>query len=75
MSDKKEKPRCKNCGDKTVFGSNCPGDRSHKGWCVPCYTQWKRYSRQGGEYWVEPQLYRSRDAYAGRGTHPSKDSP
>lgn len=37
---KKEKPRCKNCGDETNFsGENAHPERLKMEWCVPCFKQ------------------------------------
>lgn len=38
----KPKPRCKNCGDETSFPANADHERSKLGWCVPCYTTWRK---------------------------------
>lgn len=52
---KKEKPRCKNCGDETVFPSNTDGARLRLGWCVPCWRQAKRHQAHDDSPWVPPR--------------------
>ena len=53
---KKEKPRCKNCNDKTTFPANVGWEREQIGWCVPCFQYRKknlRVGNNGKEYWRE----------------------
>lgn len=66
---KKPKPRCENCGDVTVFPRTVDMEREKKGWCVPCFTYWKKNRREssdGTEYWADqPSMYR-RTPYTSR---------
>jgi len=53
---KKEKPKCKNCGDETTFRSNCDFEREKEGWCVSCFQFRKgnlRTRHSGEEFWKE----------------------
>ena len=73
---KREKPRCKNCGDETTFPKTVDTERETKGWCTACYGFWKknhRYSRGGGEVWLDSLDSRG-DPYASRPNHPGNDS-
>ncbi len=64
---KKEKPRCKNCGDETTFPSNSNGERAQKGWCVPCYTQWFKFApHHTAKAWSEPRGLYGRTPYSSR---------
>ncbi len=52
---KKQKPLCKNCGDETTFPASAVGDRVHKGWCVSCFTTWKKFGpKRPDQAWREP---------------------
>ena len=69
---KKPKPRCKNCGDEYHNTKNAVGERESKGWCVPCFAQWKKYrhvNNRGEEYWVNANQGVGRTPYGGRPTY------
>ena len=66
---RKEKPKCKNCGDETTFPRTCDMEREQKGWCVPCYSYWKknRIPTTHGEVWLDRTMYAS-SRFNSRGT-------
>jgi hypothetical protein len=73
---KKEKPRCKNCGDETTFPKTVDAERETKGWCTACFGTWKKNwrDRSGGGVWLDSRDATTRNPYASRPSHPGNDS-
>ena len=74
---KAETERCANCGDPYKVTQNILGERESKGWCVGCYTQWKKHChvrRDGTQSWSEPgeSLKHRPNGYTSR---PEYDAP
>lgn len=68
---KKQKLRCKNCGDETIFPANADFERSKKGWCVSCYKQWFKYGQDVESYdpdhgWKETRNLYGKTSYDSR---------
>ena len=60
-----KRPRCKNCGDEFSFGNRSDGERETLGFCVSCFSTWKRNRealRDAGYRLRNPVNHRDRDA-------------